>query len=77
MSTEQKELEKLREKVLVYEALLHKIQLHAEVTMNPDAVKKLIGNICNWSRAHRSGEGLDDEDRDALIEHEFYRLPRL
>lgn len=47
----------LKEKVQVYEALLHKIQLHAQVAMNRAALGQIIQNICDWSYAHRCGNG--------------------
>lgn len=69
------ELETLREKVLMYETLMHKIQLHAQVTMNEDALNDLIGNICNWSRAHRCGDGLNTPDvQEMIIRGAFEKL---
>lgn len=69
------ELAELREKVIMYEKLLHKIQLHASVTMNSKAVGDLIGNICNWSYAHRCGNGMNsDEEQAAIVRSAFEQL---
>ncbi len=69
------ELAELREKVVMYETLLHKIQLHAAVTMNSKAVGDLIGNICNWSYAHRCGNGEhSDEEQAAIVRSAFEKL---
>lgn len=50
------------DKVKVYEQLLHDIQLFAEVTMDGEKVRQLIGNICRWSYAHRAGNGENSEE---------------
>lgn len=64
-----------KEKIAVYEDLLHLIQLHAEVTMEPLKVKELINRICSWSYAHRAGNGeRSDEQRDANIDAAFWKL---
>lgn len=69
------ELKILREKVEVYERLLHKIQLNAEVIMDSDVLKDLIRNICNWSYAHRQGNGeFSYEEQDELIRRKFEKL---
>jgi hypothetical protein len=69
------ELKILREKVEVYEKLLHKIQLNAQVIMDHEVVKDLIGNICDWSYAHRQGNGeLSYEEQDELIRYQFEKL---
>ena len=65
----------LREKVRIYEELLHKIQLHADVTMNEKAVRKLIANICDWSYAHRVGNGaLSQEEQKEYVKRAFDKL---
>jgi len=69
------ELRELREKVEVYERLLHKIQLNASVIMDQDVVRDLIGNICEWSYSHRQGNGeLSYEEQNKLIRSKFDRL---
>ena len=68
----------LKEKVKVYEQLLHNIQLNAEVAMNNENVRKLIGNICRWSYAHRVGNGeLSEKEQDEVINTAFYKLNKL
>lgn len=65
----------LSEKVATYEQLLHHIQLHADVTMNATAVHQLIVNICDWSYAHRVGNGeLSDLEQNEYIKRAFDRL---
>lgn len=69
------ELRTLREKVDVYERLLHKIQLNAQVIMDHEVVKDLVSNICDWSYAHRQGNGeLSYEEQDELIRRQFEKL---
>jgi hypothetical protein len=64
-----------KEKIRVYEALLHRIQLYAEVTMDNEHVYKLISNICRWSYAHRMGNGtFTEEKQNECIEKEFRKL---
>lgn len=65
----------LLEKVKIYEQLLHRIQLNAAVTMNEKVVHQLIGNICNWSYAHRVGNGeLSEEEQNQYIKRAFDKL---
>jgi len=64
-----------KEKIEMYETLLHKIQLCSEVCMDSVKVGKLIRNICRWSRAHRIGNGEIEEERvDSMIESCFNKL---
>ena len=68
----------LKEKVKVYEQLLHNIQLNAEVVMNNDNVRQLISNICRWSYSHRVGNGeLSEQEQDEVINKAFYKLNNL
>lgn len=65
----------LRQKVAMYEGLLHDIQMYSEVVMDDDKVAKLIQNICTWSYAHRQGNGmLTEKQQDALIDKTFAKL---
>lgn len=69
------ELDVLRKKVEVYETLLHKIQMHADVTMNVNKMRQLIRNICNWSYAHRCGNGEHSEEEQAeIVQRAFDKL---
>ena len=69
------ELVELREKTQVYEQLLHKIQLNAEVVMDHEIVGDLIRNICSWSYAHRRGNGeYSEAEQDAIVRRAFDRL---
>lgn len=65
----------LKEKVAVYEQLLHDIQFHREVTMNPQAVKILLDRVGSWSYSHRRGGGqLPEKDQNAMIDAVFWKL---
>ena len=64
-----------KEKLEVYEKVLHQIQMFADVTMNEKKIKALIGLICSWSYAHRSGNGKNtDEEQQAMIDQFFQKL---
>ena len=68
-------IEQLEEKVKMYESLLHKIQLHACVTMDDDNVRDLISNICDWSYAHcPSNSNVTETETDQRIRSCFLRL---
>ncbi len=63
------------EKVRKYERFLHALQMYAEVVMDGAKVKKLIDNACNWSYAHRRGNGeYSEEEQEAIIKKAFYKL---
>lgn len=65
----------MREKVQIYEQLLHDIQYHREVTMNNAAVTDLLNKIGNWSYSHRRGNGeYDEKAQQAMIDEAFWRL---
>jgi hypothetical protein len=65
----------LREKVKMYEQLLHTIQMYREVTMDGDKVRQLLDNVGAWSYAHRQGNGeLTDKQQQALIDAKFRKL---
>jgi len=62
------EISQLRNKVKVYEDVLHTIQMNAEVVGDPEKVEKLIKGICNWSYTQRSGNGeLSEQEQDERI----------
>jgi hypothetical protein len=63
------------EKIQKYEQLLHKIQLFASVTMDAKQLNQLIGNICQWSYAHRQGNGaLSEREQKKIIKAAFDKL---
>lgn len=65
----------LRQKVEMYEHLLHDIQMYSEVVMDGAKVAKLIDNINAWSYAHRQGNGeLTEKQQQALIDGTFAKL---
>lgn len=68
----------LEEKIRVYEALLHQIQLHRSVTLNREKLLNLLDKIDRWSYAHRVGNGaLSDEQQQAKIDSAFWELENL
>lgn len=67
-----------KEKIKKYEEFLHSLQMHAQVTLNSDTVKKLISNACNWSYSHRVGNGeYTDEEQQHIIDKAFNRLTEM
>lgn len=66
------ELNLLREKVEVYEDVLHTIQMYRCVTLDPPAIEHLLDTICDWSYAHRRGNG--EIDNDEAVRFEFERM---
>lgn len=69
------EIDVLREKVAMYEGLLHDIQMYAEVVLRGEKVRDLVYNICSWSYSHRVGNGENSEERqDEIIRCAFLRL---
>jgi Tfp pilus assembly protein PilN len=69
------ELKTLREKVEVYEDMLHSLQMYAAVTLDQAAIAHVLSIVCDWSYAHRQGNGeLSEEQQDALVRKHFDRL---
>lgn len=65
----------MKEKIAMYERLLHDIQFHREVTMNEAAVKDLLNKIGNWSYAHRRGNGgYTEKEQQAIVDEAFWKL---
>jgi len=65
----------LKEKIAMYEGLLHDIQMYREVTLDGEKVKQLLDNIGAWSYAHRVGNGmLTDRQQKRLITAKFKKL---
>jgi hypothetical protein len=64
----------LKEKVLMYENFLHKINMFC-ISCNNDGIKELIDNADNWSYSHRVGNGeFSDRKQQKLINNQFWRL---
>jgi hypothetical protein len=69
------ELAELREKVQMYEGLLHDVQMFADVVLDGEKVSRLVRNICSWSYSHRRGNGeLSEDEQERMIRHAFDRL---
>ena len=66
------ELRTLREKVQAYESMMHTIQMYRSVTMDSPAINHLLDVICDWSYAHRRGNG--EVDNDILVAKAFDRI---
>lgn len=65
----------LKEKIAVYEQLLHDIQFHREVTMDNGAVIKLLDKIAAWSYSHRKGNGeYNEKEQQQIIDNAFWNL---
>jgi hypothetical protein len=65
----------LKDKLDTYEKLLHMFQLYTEVTMDNEKVKELLGLVCQWSYAHRSGNGEHtDHQQKQLVEHQYQKI---
>lgn len=64
-----------KEKIAVYEQLLHDLQFHREVTMNHQAVVALLDKIGKWSYSHRRGNGeYDEKAQQQLVDTAFWNL---
>lgn len=63
------------DKIKVYEDLFHDIQLYKDVVMDYKSLEKALDIICDWSYAHRAGNGerTDDEIQQA-VNCQFLRL---
>lgn len=69
------EIEVLLDKVSTYEQLFHEINTYASITLDSSAVSEIIGLICDWSYAHRVGNGtLSDAEQAAVIQKAYNRL---
>lgn len=65
----------MKEKIAIYERLLHDIQFHREVTMNSQAVVALLDKIGNWSYSHRRGNGeYNEKEQQAIVDAAFWKL---
>lgn len=65
----------MKEKINVYESVLHRIQMLREVAMNKEALIELLDIIGSWSYAHRSGNGeLTEKEQQERIDYHFNRL---
>jgi hypothetical protein len=64
----------LKQKVQMYEAFLHKINM-ACIGMDNLAIQELVQNADAWSYAHRQGNGmLSEKEQQGLINDKFIKL---
>ena len=63
-----------KEKIQMYEQFLHNLQMYSFCGRG-DLIEILLNNACNWSYAHRAGNGeLSEEEQDAAIHRKFWKL---
>jgi hypothetical protein len=63
-----------KEKIEMYEKLLHDIDLSCSVGRT-DLLEILLGNINSWSYAHRCGNGeYSEKEQNQLIYKKFWKL---
>lgn len=66
-----------KEKIEVYEALLHDLHFHSSVTMRHDMVMDCLKRISSWSYAHRQGNGEHSpQEQQHIINTAFWNLKR-
>lgn len=63
----------LKEKVLMYESFLHKINMYC-ITGDQPGIAELVKNADRWSYMHRAGEFTRDSHRDRNINNAFMKL---
>lgn len=69
------ELADCLDKIKVYEDLFHDIQLYKDVVMDYESLAKALDIICDWSYAHRAGNGvLTDSEIRGAVKRQFLRL---
>lgn len=66
------ELRRLREEVAIWRRVGHRIQAFAAVTGDHERLGKQIARICDWSYAHRCGNG--EIDNEPLVAEALKRL---
>lgn len=63
------------DKIKVYEELFHDIQLYRDIILDHDSLAKALDIICDWSYAHRAGNGeRTDREIQQAVEYQFLRL---
>src|SRR5665213_3294300 len=63
------------EELLMYRSFLHDLNMFASITMDGHAVRELVGQACDWSYAHRVGNGmLTDEEQEQIVARNFWKL---
>lgn len=62
------------EKVKLFEQVFHRISM-LNTSMNTEGMRVVIGRICDWSYAHRCGNGeLSEEQQASLVDKATARL---
>ena len=62
-----------KEKLEVWETLAHNLQMCRHATMDREKLTEIIDLMCNWSYAHRVGNGELDNDK---VVAKFYEKMR-
>ena len=64
-----------KEELAMYRGFLHDLNMFASITMDGHAVHELVGKACDWSYAHRVGNGmLTDEEQEQIVSRNFWKL---
>lgn len=67
----------MKEKIAVYERLLHDLHFHSTVTMRQDLMMKMLGRISAWSFSHRGCNGeLNEKEAQEHIDAHFWDLEK-
>jgi hypothetical protein len=62
----------------VFRRVFHHINTHASITMNAEKMQEIIGAICSWSYAHRSGNGeYNEQEQQELVDRAFNRIKEI
>ena len=64
----------LERKVVVYEAIFHRMQAFGMVTHDTDRLRELMLDIFAWSKAHRGEKTQEELDED--VNDQFEHLAR-
>ena len=63
------------EELHMYRGFLHDLNTFASIVMDHHAVHDLIGNACDWSYAHRVGNGEPtEEEQEQIVANNFWDL---
>lgn len=70
----ERRMAELERKNRIYESVFHRLQM-CEITGDNGKVREILEKICNWSYAHRSGNGeLSEDEEIAQVEQALLSL---
>lgn len=68
-------MDALKNKVEIYERLLHTIHMHRCITMDGETLREILDAIDGWSFAHECGNGEQTDDECGTnIDRKLQRL---